>query len=791
VNQFKYGFMNFGGPPVTNPTTGIKQYEFQTSGVTGLPAGQAAENFPGVTFAGSNVPGGWNVTATNGTVAGSTSVSETYEIVDNLQWVKGAHSVTFGFQYQWLENQASTADTGSLPVGLAYSNNETDQISGTNYVAGQGYSYASFLMGAVSTTSLTQQPFSVLGGRFRPFAPYVQDDWKVTPKLTLNIGLRWDYLPTYTEVLDRWSFLNPNIANPVTGNNGALQFAGTHGGAGVSCNCRTPVNNYLKNFGPRIGLAYSLNDKTVIRGGYALLYSHGGGTGGAGGAATGTGQDGFTSKVNFTEGAAGPQAGPTFYLNNNPAFSAPNAQFGGPGFSLAPPAAISAITQTFDTGFYVCAGQLNPACNGAVGTSAGNGSAIAYADPYLGGRAPELSFYNFGFQRELIKDYTITINYVGSQTHFLVGPGNLRGLQSGQLDPKYLVLGANLAKPATAANIAAAQNASGLTLPVPYPGYTAAAALNSSATIAHMLTWMPQFSGTTDTWPAAANANYNALQLSLAKAFTQGLTFNVNYTYSKNIDDAGTARSGWAIPGSATSNGTSWAADRIDRSLSINDLPELLTIFGVYQLPFGKGHIGTDHFAVRAIAGGWQFSEIFQYASGLPLALTATCSSTQNVGQGTCMPDFNPNFAGSPRTTDKWGAGATAANLGQKSYLNGYINSAAGGAGVGGAACAASFGPFCNSNNYSIGNLTRIAPYGLRGPDTYRLSASLNRTFDLSDRFKLVFRVDCQNVTNHTTFGNNAQNNQIGLNVNASTFGTLNFASADSRAFQFSGRISF
>jgi hypothetical protein len=815
VNQFKYGFMNFGGPPIRNPTNGVTQYEIKTAGVTGLPAGQASENFPGVTFGGSNAQGTWATPST-----GSTSVSETYEIVDNVQWVKGAHAMTFGFQYQWLENQASTADTGSLPITLPYSPNETDNITTTitngtpsfSYTSGQGYAYASYLIGAVQTGSVTQQPFSVLGGRFRPFAPYAQDDWKVTPKLTLNLGLRWDYIPTYNEALDRWSFLNPNITNPITGNQGALQFAGTYGGAGVSCGCHSPVNNYLKNWGPRFGLAYSLNDKTVIRAGYALLYTHGGGVGGAGGAATGSGQDGFTSKSSFSEGVAGPQAGPAFYLNSNPAFPGsgnllgPNANYGGKGATLAPPATIGAITQTFDTGYYVCAGQQNIGCNGTTG-GVYLGTTISAPDSYLGGRAPELNFYNFGFQREVYKDYTLTVNYVGSQTHFLVGPGNLRGLQSGQLNPIYLnsALGPYLSKAATAANIAAATAATGVTLPVPYAGYTAAANVSSSVTIAHMLTWMPQFGGTTDTWPAAANSNYNALQVSLAKAISHGLTFNVNYTYSKNIDDAGTARSGWAIPASATSNGKAWAADRIDRSLSINDLPELLTIFGVYQLPFGKGKIGSDHFAVRAVAGGWQLSEIFQYASGLPLAITANCSSTQNVGQGTCMPDFNPNFApnGSPRINGKWGQGVTAATLGSLKYLQGYVSSAVSGSGTDNStgaanatgnpspACAATVGPFCNSQNYTIGNLTRIAPYGLRGPDTYRLTMALSRTFDLSDRFKFIFRADCQNVTNHTTFGNNAQNNQITLNINSSAFGALNFASADSRAFQFSGRITF
>jgi hypothetical protein len=74
----------------------------------------------------------------------------------------------------------------------------------------------------------------------------------------------------------------------------------------------------------------------------------------------------------------------------------------------------------------------------------------------------------------------------------------------------------------------------------------------------------------------------------------------------------------------------------------------------------------------------------------------------------------------------------------------------------------------------------------------YRLTSALRRTFDITERAKFIFGVDCQNVTNTVTFGNNAENNQIGVNINnTSTFGTLSFASADARAFQFSGRFTF
>ena len=790
VNQFKFGFSNFGGPPLKNITEGISQYEAATMGIgfSGVPSnGQAVTEFPTNVFGGSNAPSEWGE---GGSGVTATTVTETYTAVDNLSWIKGKHAMTFGIQFQWLEENASSYDGPTSSLTLNWSVNETAQEKGSAYVGSSGYSYASFLLGAVGSTGVTLQPFSVLGGRYRPIAPYFQDDYRVTPKLTLNLGLRWDYIPTYEEVLNRFSFLNPNITNPVTSNMGALEFAGNYGGSSVSCNCSTPAHTYMKNWGPRVGFAYSLNDKTDIRGGFAVVYSHGGGTGGAGGAYSGPSQLGFTSSPSFADGAAGPGAGPAFYLNNSAVFTAlglANSNFGGPGYTVPPITAPGTMSQTLNVG-----NTINSS-----GTFVQAAGAPGFADPYLSGRAPEFNFWNFGIQRQITNNLTVMINYAGSESHFLAGASNMRGLYAGQINPAYYSLGTLLTAPATAANLAAAN------VPAPYASFVQAAGTTSGAgkaTVGQALTWMPQFSATTDTWGSqSANASYHSLQLSVAKRLSQGLTLNLNYTYAKNLDDAGTQRSGWPIPADRILSGQAWKANRIDRSWSLNSVPQNLIIYGVYQLPFGKGGFGGDNLLVRTLAGGWALSGVFTYLSGTPLAITASsCNSTYEPTAGQCMPDINPQFGGKTiRHNGSWGHGITAKTLGTTpagggiSYANGYIGNANQGDGSNNGAaapCASSTSAFCNSGEFMFGDAPRTADFGLRNPSVYNLNASIRRTFNLTpERVKFVFAVDCQNVTNKVTFGG------IGANVDSASFGTVSTATSNtgSRDFQFSGRINF
>ncbi|MGC2299645.1 MAG: TonB-dependent receptor, partial [Acidobacteriaceae bacterium] len=752
VNQFRFGWSNFGGPPLKNLTQGISQYEATTAGIgfSGVPPnGQAVTEFPTIQFNGSNAPNTWGF-GSDGVTA--TTVSQTYTTLDNLMWLKGKHAMTFGFQMQRLEENASVYDGPTSALTISYNTPETASVvpSGSSYAYGgnTGYSYASFLLGAVNGTGITLQPFSVLGGRFHTYAPYFQDEWKVTSKLTLDLGVRWDYLPPYHEVLNRYSFLNPNLTNPVTGNKGALEFAGSSGGPGVACNCASPVSTYWKNWQPRFGVAYAINDKTVVSAGYATVYSHAGGTGGAGGTYNGTGQLGFTSSPNYPDNAAGANAGPAFYLNNSAYFASlgiDNANFGGPGYTVPPITAPGAMSQTLNVGNTV---------SSSTGKFVTASSAPGYADPYISGRAPQFNFWNLTVQHAFTNDITIMAAYAGTESHFLAGASNMRGLYAGQINPVYWALGPLLNSPATPANVAAAQ-AIMPSIQAPYASYEAAAALNGGqATIGQMLKWMPQFSGTSDTWgSSSANASYHALQISARKRMSHGLDLTVNYTYSKNLDDAGTQRSGFTIPAAYTLTGRVWPQNRIDRSISANSIPQDLNIYGVNSLPFGKSGWGSSHLMTRSILEGWNLSGLFTYSSGTPLLVTSSaCNGSTHPDAGTCMPDMNPAFgAKTIRQNGSWGAGTTAKNFGTIHYLQGYVPSTSDGTGVASdgvtaAPCASSAGPFCNAQAFMFGDAARVLPYdGLRNPSAYNLSSSVFRAFDITERWKFILRADCQN----------------------------------------------
>jgi hypothetical protein len=783
-NQLKVGFTRFA-QPITALTQNVHPYTATDLGITNLPAGQASSNFPGVTFASTTafgtVQGQW--TGAGASTATGNTVPNTYTLVDNLSMTKGRHNVTFGYSMQLLEDNVTAQATGSGVLVLPFNAYSTEQFSGTTLPTPntQGYSYASFLLGAVGgSPSYAIQNVSETGGRYKAVSPYIQDDWKITQKLTINLGLRYDYFSPFHESKDRFSYLNPTAINAATGSAGALEFAGNVG-TGISCNCRTPVNAYFKNVGPRVGVAYAVDEKTVFHAGFAVAYSRGGGVGGRLGAGTGTGGLGVTGTTATapSEITSGASSGPSFYLNNSAVFQTlglANTNFGGPSYVAPTFSGPTAASLTLNTGNYV--------------NSAGNfvtaGAAPAYADPYLSGRAPQVEFYNLGGQRALTNDLTIALNYAGSQAHFINPSGvNGRGYWANSLDPKYLAgLGGVLASDgktpilsaaATPANLALAQKAMP-GIAAPYAGYTAAALKNSSATISQMLRAFPQYSSVSDIWGQnVGNVSYNSFQLSLSQREWRGLTYTLNYTYSKNIGDDGTFRSGFDLPSGAVSGGgQNWKQNRIDRSWSANSVPQNIAAYGVWKVPFGKGHMGNDSFLVRNFAGGWMMSGIFRYSSGAPLAITSTgCRSEV----GTCMPDLNPNFSGTARLNGSYGRKNTASNATTQ-----YLNSAAfqQPTNVGTAA----------SPVYLVGTAPRTRALNLNSPGSYDLDMGVKRSFDLgSERFKFIFEANCLNVTNAHSIATNGIN--TAWTPGSTTFGRITGYTATSRDFQLAGHVNF
>ncbi len=577
INQLSFGFNHFF-VPITNATSDGKWST--KSGLKGLPAGDASDAFLEAAFAGANAPSGWRGT-------GSRDFEDNnynYTLQDSLLWVKNKHSFKFGFQYQRTADHTKTNDTGSL-LTTSFSNLQTAGFNATGgLLSATGNAYASYLLGALNGATVNEDSIVLTISQFSGYSWWAADDYKVNSRLTVNLGLRHDIMLPYTEAGDHFTYLDPLAPNPAAGGRpGALRFGGTSAPDAISCHCGQIINTYYKAFGPRLGFAYSLNDKTVLRGGYGMMYSRSGAVGGRDGARIGTGLTG---------------------INANAPIVSPNGSFtpalfwesGIPAYAKGP-----IYDQTYQTGF-----------NGT-----GSGGTVTYGDPYS--QPPRYQNWNLSVQRSLTQSLVVTAAYVGSNGKQLRGGG--RSTWSNQIDPKFLVLGNLLTQTATPANItAAAAIVPGVSLPFP----------TFAGTIAQALRPFPQYNGVTDVYGDVGQSNYNALQASVQHRLSHGFTFNLNYTFSKAL---------------GTINGNRSAYIQ-EKNLSTTDQPHLVNAFYSYQLPFGKGQsLDPGNKVARAFVGGWQISGITRFATGTPLGpFTATCNVPQ---AGTCWASKNPAFTGS------------------------------------------------------------------------------------------------------------------------------------------------
>lgn len=609
VNQVSIGF-NRLFVPITNITS---DGQWMTkAGLKGLPPGDASNAFLEASFAGPNATTNWR-----GTEARDfEDVNNSYTFQDSLSWLKGKHSLKFGFQHQRLQDNVATEDTGTQ-LTTAFSNVNTAGFTPAGALnTANGNAYASYLLGAVNSATVLDNAVVRIGVRFRSTSGWMQDDYKIRPNLTLNLGLRYDVHMPYEEVADRFSYFDPNAPNPAVGNfPGALRFGGSYAPGELSCNCSGVVDTYYGAFGPRLGLAWSVTSRTVIRSAYGIMYTRRGAVGGREGARGGTGLLGINASAPLSPLD---QFTPTFYFEN-----------GVPAYQKGP-----VYSATYGTGF-------------ATGLASGN--TVTYGDAQ--GKPPRYQNWNFSLQHAVTSSMTLTLAYVGSNGKFLAGAG--RGIWSNQMPPQYLALGTLLQGPANAASIAQSQ-ARFPEIRLPYA--------NFSGTLSQMLRPFPQYPNVSDPFGNVGQSNYNAFQVIANQRLARGFTFMINYTYSKAINNVSGGRSAY-----------DWSNAK---TFSNVDQPHLLNALFTYDLPWGRGRMRQANGVAGALINDWKISGITRFATGTPLGTIAAACNLPNAGG--CLAGYNPAFSGPVRINGSWGDGDLL-GTNPPSYIdrNAFMNPAA------------------------------------------------------------------------------------------------------------------
>jgi hypothetical protein len=616
----------------------------------------------------------WGGQADNG------SENTVYAYNDDFTWIHGKHTFKFGGMYQLNHYNGFGRQCEAGCAGFSYQ--ETGVPLGTNPNAG-GNAFASFLLGYADSGQIDTVRF--IGQQFYYYGGYFQDDWRITPKLVLNVGLRWDGNLPPTGLANRWTDFGPTTPNPAAGNiPGAVLFSGNCSGCVGS---RTLADFWNKGYGPHLGLAYSKDAKTVIRASYSRSY------GALVSVSGSTHNSGYT--LTQTDSSANTGLTPTFILDN-----------GFPPYTVPP--------------------FINP--------SVSNGTNVAWFQGDETTKLPAYDNFNFSIQRQLRSSMVAEIAYSGVMGEHL----QTSLLDYNQINPSYLTAFGTVAQSLVVLNsqiTSPAAKAAGIV--APYAGFT--------GTVAQALRPFPQYN-VIDTYAGqgdhSGHSTYHALYLKFQKRYSNGLTFQGSYAFSKLLTDSDSA---W---GNANGGGgAQYAADQFDRALEKSigqyDVTHDFKFSTVYDLPFGKGRQYLTKGPAAWVLGNWRIASINLYASGTPIQVTTSntlpiyaagdSGSTRVPAYITSYTGWQPSFPG-------------GFNPSTDNFFVPYCSTA-------GAACS---GPFPNQGSgtalNSIGNETRYNPK-LRLFPNLNENMSLTRSIPIKERTRLEFRAEAFNVFNRVRFG--------------------------------------
>ncbi len=517
-----------------------------------------------------------------------------FEVADTYTFIRGRHTVNIGADFR--KDQFTNESLGAQSGSFGFAQFET---AATANDTKSGDAFASFLLGNVDTAAAAVQSKAPRIGQAY-YGVFVEDDFKITHNLLLNIGLRYDIDKPRNEAHGNFSNFSPTLPNAGAGGiPGALYFAGN--GPGRIGGSGEFAETYKKDFAPRIGFAYSpanSNGKTSIRGGFGIYYGplDYADFGGAN-------QIGFTASPSYSSPDKFSQA-----YCNGAITSATNPCVGPAGLDQSFPAfaAPPNLDPTQSNG-QILGGQLN---SEYISKSMGRPAAI----------------YNWGaeIQHEIATDLIFTLGYIGtSGTHL---HSNL--LQVNDLNPKFFGYGEALGNSYAATPGIAA----------PYPGFT--------GTLAQALRPFPQY---LDIYSDGGIENlghstYQAFTGKLERRFHNGLNLLASYTWSKTLTDADSV-----LPAFSAFNGGAGSVQnpynlKSEKALSFQDVPQNVVVSYLYELPIGKGKKFLNNNAVvNAVIGGFQVGGIDRYLSGTPTSFS--CTQTSIGASLACLRyDITPDF---------------------------------------------------------------------------------------------------------------------------------------------------
>ncbi len=681
-----------------------------------------------------------------------TEREDQFQVVNNWTKTIGNHAIKFGVDLRYARNLRVPSDTDRTGL-FSFNANATANYTpppspNQKGVTSGGLGLASFVLGDISqfgryvSTSTNAKEFQK-----RDFF-YAQDTWRATQKLTLNLGLRYElYFPESVNAVGNGALMDLTT--------GYLHVAGI-GGVPSDMGWQAAPHTY----NPRIGVAYQATDKTVIRAGYGR---------------------------SFDLGVFGSIFGHVV-TQNLPVLA--NQEISGIGQNAA------SYVQPFDLTTGPPANQTVPVpSNGLLPNPGYAVNTKARPNPL---RLPTLDAWNLSIQQALTPTLSLTMAYVGNKgTHTLsAGDGNNTNPNeaaiflpaqysvTGQplhydpaggncwpLGPNCTVNGANL----TGTVIPASGAVSTSTFLQRYYGGTLAACADPAYSQPtgeglpnHACGWSQGISYYGDD----QDTHYNALQVTVAKQFTQGLSFTANYAWQRAFNFG----SGFATWNKQANKG---------RDDSIRE--QQLVAYGLYQLPFGHNKqflSGVPRF-VDEIVGGWQLSPVINISSGLPFSLSMNqCGSSVGGTSAPCFPNGNPR-----RLQTHLGA------FDPVNHLRPYYQSVETGKNT---LCPSSTDPTGTpAGGFSCPALDQIGNTGRNsnfGPGFMNMDLAVLKDFPIKENLLFQFRMDAFNVFNHINPGNpNTGNVDSNGNITngAGGNGVGPVGQASPRQLSFSARVQF